>query len=98
MKLTYNLFVLIVYLSLILISSIIAIILFAVDKNKAKKGEMRIKEKTLLEIAILNGALGALIGRVIAHHKTNKIYFSIVIYFSLIIQILVGVLLVVLCF
>jgi uncharacterized membrane protein YsdA (DUF1294 family) len=98
MEITYNLVVLFAYLAFMLISSLIALILFIVDKKKAKNGERRIQEKTLLEVAILNGALGALIGRLVAHHKTNKIYFSIVIYFSLIVQLLVGILLVVLCF
>ena len=76
-----------VYLALIVIMSVIAFFLYGNDKNKAKKGEMRTKEKTLLLFGCYNGALGSLIGRIIFHHKTDKKYFSIVIYLSLLIQI-----------
>ena len=71
--------------------SFVAIVLYKKDKNIAVKGngQMRIKEKTLLSVAVFNGAFGAFIGRKIAHHKTDKAYFSITIYLSMICQILV---------
>lgn len=73
-------------LALEFIMSLVALITFARDKKLAVKGAMRVKEKTLLTMAALFGALGALIGRIVAHHKTDKIYFSIVIWVSLIMQ------------
>ena len=63
------------------------------DKKLAVKGAMRVKEKTLLLSAVLNGALGAVIGRILAHHKTDKVYFSITIYLALFFQVVVGVVL-----
>lgn len=81
------------YVGSIVLMSIITIIAYINDKKKAESGAMRTKEKTLLGLAVFNGALGALIGRIIAHHKTNKIYFSMVIYFSLLLQIVASVLL-----
>lgn len=81
------------YVGSIVLMSIITIIAYINDKKKAESGAKRTKEKTLLGLAVFNGALGALIGRIIAHHKTNKIYFSMVIYFSLLLQIAASVLL-----
>ena len=78
---------LIIYCSLIFIFSLISIIAYANDKKKAIKGMERTKEKDLLFLAVFFGALGSVIGRIISHHKTDKAYFSIVIYFSLLLQI-----------
>ena len=96
----YNKVVFIVYASLLVVMSLITFAMFKKDKNIAVKGgnQMRIKEKTLLGLAVLNGALGALIGRKVAHHKTDKVYFSITIYLSLLCQIIVCALLAYLAF
>ena len=69
-----------------LLMSVIAFATFIRDKRLAVKGAIRVKEKTLLAMAALFGAPGALLGRIAAHHKTEKAYFSIVIVFSLILQ------------
>ena len=87
-----NMILLIAYVSLIVLMSLIAIVAYASDKRKAIKGKERTKEKTLLFYAVFFGALGSLIGRVLAHHKTDKIYFSIIIWFSLLLQALTLVL------
>lgn len=84
----YNQWVFVIYAALIVIMSLIAFATFAKDKKLAIKGAMRIKEKTLLQLAVLNGALGAFIGRIVCHHKTDKIYFSITIYLALFCQAL----------
>ncbi|MCQ2797206.1 MAG: DUF1294 domain-containing protein [Bacilli bacterium] len=77
-----------IYLCLIALVSIVALVTYFIDKNMAKGGtEKRIKEKTLLGLAVFGGALGSFVGRIICHHKTNKIYFSIVIYLALAIQV-----------
>ncbi len=83
----YNQKILIIYGGILILMSLITFITYGIDKAKAKKETRRIKEKTLLEMTILGGAIGALFGRIIFHHKTNKIYFSITIYLSLIAQI-----------
>ena len=83
-----NMILLIAYVGLIVIMSLIAIVAYASDKRKAIKGKERTKEKTLLFYAVFFGALGSLIGRILAHHKTDKIYFSIIIWFSLLLQAL----------
>lgn len=87
-----NMILLIAYVGFIVIMSLIAIVAYASDKRKAIKGKERTKEKTLLFYAVFFGALGSLIGRILAHHKTDKIYFSIIIWFSLLLQALTLVL------
>ena len=89
----YNQWLFVIYLGTVVLMSLVALILFMHDKKLAIKGAMRVKEKTLLLAAVLNGALGAFIGRILAHHKTDKVYFSITIYFGLFFQIVVLVVL-----
>lgn len=84
---TYNKKILLIYILILIIMSIVTFIMFGIDKFKAKHNKRRIKEKTLLELTILGGAIGSLIGRIIFRHKTNKIYFTIVIFLSIISQI-----------
>ena len=96
---TYNQIILTVYLAYLVIMSLVALVLYNKDKKIAKTGKgMRIQEKTLLSVGVLGGAIGSLFGRIMAHHKTDKSYFSIVIYFSLLLQVAALVVLVVMAF
>ena len=83
---TYNYIIYYIYISLLVIMSIISFVLYGVDKKKAIKGKERIKEKTLLFFTIMNGSIGAFFARFVFRHKTEKIYFSFTIYSGLIIQ------------
>ncbi len=47
-----------------------AFALMGIDKGRAKKGKSRIPEKRLFGAAALGGALGALLGMRLFHHKT----------------------------
>lgn len=91
----YNQVVLLCFCGVMVLTSIIAFVLYGKDKSLAKRGRPRIKEKILLGIAVIGGALGALIGRIVFRHKTDKIYFSMVIIFSLLLEIVALVLLIV---
>lgn len=84
----YNQIIFIAYICYLAFMSLITFFLFIKDKKMATKnsGPNRIKEKTLLGAVALGGALGGFIGRIIAHHKTNKLYFSFTIYLSLLLQ------------
>ena len=62
----------IIYLA---VMSLIALILYKVDKEKAKRSEWRTKEKTLLGFGFLGGAVGALAGMKLFRHKTKHWYF-----------------------
>lgn len=55
--------------------SLLALILYGADKIKAKAGRWRIPEATLLGIGFFGGALGALLGMKLWHHKTRHWYF-----------------------
>ena len=77
---------LIIYLGLTVLFSFIALVAYFRDKKLAVKGKERTKEKTLLFFAVFFGSVGAFLGRILAHHKTDKKYFSMVIYFSMLMQ------------
>lgn len=51
-------------------TSTLNFILMGVDKRKAKKGARRIPERTFFLIALLGGALGAILGIYTFRHKT----------------------------
>jgi uncharacterized membrane protein YsdA (DUF1294 family) len=69
--------------------SILAFILYAVDKQKAKNGAWRIPEKVLLGFSFFGGALGGLLAMTIARHKTRKWYFWFVNWLGLFLQLVV---------
>ena len=89
---------LLIYLGLMVFFSFVALIAYFRDKKLAVKGKERTKEKTLLFLAVFFGSIGAFLGRILAHHKTDKGYFSVVIYFSMLLQIATAVILAVMAF
>ena len=48
-----------------------------IDKRKAKRNEWRIKEGTLMSIALLGGGIGGIIGMYKFRHKTKKLKFTV---------------------
>ena len=88
MVMNKNLIVLIAYVCYLVFVSIITFFLFLKDKKMATKGggPKRIKEKTLLGACVFGGAIGGFLGRIVAHHKTEKLYFSFTIYLSILIE------------
>lgn len=70
----------------VVIMSLAAFVAFCIDKKRAVNGGDRIQEKTLLTLTALFGAFGACIGCAAAHHKTEKMYFKIVISVSVLLQ------------
>ena len=86
---TYQFIILIIYVAYLCLMSLVSFGLFLKDKKMAVKNqsEVRIKEKTLLASVVFGGAAGAFFGRIVAHHKTNKSYFSFTILLSLLLQV-----------
>ena len=76
---------LIIYL---IIVNIIAFLAMFIDKKKAEKNRWRIKESTLLILALIGGSIGAIAGMYVFHHKTQKPWFYIGIPIIIILQIL----------
>ena len=64
-----------IYLALL---SATAFIFYALDKKRAKLGEWRIKERTLLLLSFFGGAVGGYLAMKLARHKTKKWYFHAV--------------------
>ena len=69
----------------LIIINLTAFLLYGLDKSFAVKHKRRIPEATLIAVACIGGAPGALLGMLIFHHKTKKKKFRITI------PILVGV-------
>ncbi len=82
----------VIYLILI---NFIAFLSMYIDKKKAIKGKWRIKESTLLMLALVGGSVGAIIGMYAFHHKTQKPRFFLGIPIIIVLQILIVILLVV---
>lgn len=61
----------------LIIINIITFLAMFIDKRRAKRGEWRIKEGTLLGLAILGGSIGGIAGMYVFRHKTKKLRFTI---------------------
>ena len=68
--------ILIVYLLLV---NIAALLLYGIDKWKAKHNMWRIPEATLIILAVLGGSVGAFAAMKLFHHKTmhKKFYIGV---------------------
>ena len=60
---------------------------FGIDKARAKRGMWRIKESTLLGLALIGGTAGAYAGRRAFRHKTRKQPFSGLLFAILVLQV-----------
>jgi uncharacterized membrane protein YsdA (DUF1294 family) len=60
----------------LIVINVAAFAMFGIDKARAERGMWRIKESTLLGLALIGGTLGAYAGRKAFRHKTRKQPFS----------------------
>lgn len=70
----------------LLVYNVIVFVVYGVDKRRARKKEWRIPERTLLLIAALFGAAGALAGMLAFRHKTKHARFCILVPLFLLLQ------------
>ena len=80
--------ILVIWLAVI---NLAAFCLYGIDKKRAKKGQWRISEKTLLLSAVFGGSIGAILGMHIFRHKTKHWYFRYGLPAILILQIALAV-------
>ena len=66
--------------------NVLAFLLYGLDKSLAKKNARRIPEKTLIGLAAVFGALGALLGMLLFRHKTKHIKFTVTVPVFLLLQ------------
>ena len=57
------------------IMSVIAFTLMYIDKQRAKKNQWRIRERTLLLTSACFGGIGGFLGMMVFRHKTKHWYF-----------------------
>jgi uncharacterized membrane protein YsdA (DUF1294 family) len=72
------------YLALI---NLITLIMFGMDKSKARQGNSRISEKSLFFASFIGGIWGGILGMMIFRHKTRKLNFKIVMFLILLINL-----------
>ena len=63
-------------LGYLVIINIVTFVVYGIDKWKAKRGNWRISEATLLMLAAIGGTIGALLGMKVWHHKTMHLKFK----------------------
>lgn len=73
---------------IIFIWNIFVLLLYGLDKFKAKRSMRRIKETTLIVPAFLLGGVGAMFGMVLFNHKTSKTKFRILVPLSVILNVI----------
>jgi uncharacterized membrane protein YsdA (DUF1294 family) len=61
--------------------------MFGLDKWKARRSKWRIRETSLLGLAVLGGSIGAMLGMKVWHHKTMHKKFKYGLPLILLIQI-----------
>ncbi len=66
------------YVAYLSVFSAITLILYAVDKARAIKGEWRIPEKTLLLCSLLGGGVGGYSSMFLFRHKIRKTKFHVI--------------------
>lgn len=78
------------YLAFLAVMNLIAFLTYRSDKQRAKRGEWRIRESVLISLGLFGGALGALISMKVFRHKTKHRYFWVYNLMFLILHIAVG--------
>lgn len=68
--------------------NLIVLIIYALDKWKARRGQWRISEATLLTLALLGGAAGGCLGIYWLRHKSRKPRFYVGVPVMLVAQLL----------
>ena len=60
----------------LIVINILTFAVYGIDKWKARQGNWRISEATLLMLAVIGGTIGALLGMQVWRHKTMHLKFK----------------------
>lgn len=71
-----------------IVINFIAFFSMYIDKKRAIKNEWRIKESTLISIAVIGGSIGSITGMYSFRHKTKHIKFTLGIPLIIFLQLL----------
>lgn len=72
---------------LYIVASLVAYLMYFMDKRAAKRRSDRVSEQTLLIIGIIGGWPGAIIGQQLHRHKSKKVSFRRAFWFTVLINI-----------
>ena len=76
-----------IYLAVV---NLVAFVAYGIDKRRARRGDWRIPERTLLALGFVGGGLGAFLGMRVFHHKTRKLRFRLLVPLALACTLVVG--------
>ena len=57
--------------------NLLLFIQMGIDKRAAKRKKWRISERKLLTLGLIGGGFGGILGMLVFHHKTHRLYFII---------------------
>lgn len=71
--------------------NILAFVLFGIDKLFARLHWRRIRERTLIGVALAGGCIGGLLGMYLFRHKTKKTSFQLPLALGILLEIAIGI-------
>lgn len=82
-----------VLLAWLVVINLFAFLLYGIDKRRAIKDKWRVKEATLLLVALIGGGIGAYCGMKLFRHKTHKARFFVGVPICIVLNVVAVVLL-----
>ena len=65
------------FLGYVLLINLLLFLLMGMDKRAARRNKWRIPERRLLTLGLIGGGFGGILGMLVFHHKTHRVYFTI---------------------
>ena len=79
-----------ILVAIIALHNVVVYGVYAFDKAAARNGDWRVRESTLLWLAVLGGGIGAFLGQRVLRHKTRKPPFHVVLPVLFVLQTVLG--------